>query len=99
MLPLKRLQKSNTIENLWLYILTLARKKPIYAYVLQKEIKKQFGFKPGRITSYRVLYRLEKECLVKSNLKNHKRIYQITAKGKAELEEAKEIYKKVLKML
>lgn len=99
MLPFSRLEKSNTIENLWLYILSLAQKQPIYAYRLQKEIEREFGFHPGKITPYRVLYRLEQQGFVKSKIKGRKRIYQITEKGKLELKKAKIFYKNLLALL
>jgi len=97
MLPLERLKKSNTIDNLWIYILSLATKTPIYAYYLQREIEEEFGFRPGKITSYRVLYRLEKDGFVKSKMEERRRVYQITEKGKKELEFAKDFYQKILK--
>lgn len=99
MLPFSRLEKSNTIENLWLYILSLAKKGPIYAYFLQSKIEKQFGFHPGKITPYRVLYRLEQQGFVKSKVKERKRIYEITQKGRNELKKAKNFYKTIIKIL
>lgn len=99
MLPIERLQKSNTIENLWLYILSLLERRKIYAWEIPTIIEEYFGFKPGRITPYRVFYRLEKEGFVKSELKERRRVYEITGKGKKELEKAKSFYKKILKWL
>jgi DNA-binding PadR family transcriptional regulator len=99
MKPLERLQKFNTIGNLWVYILSLLKKEKTHAWRLQSLIKERFGFKPGRITSYRVLYRLEKEGFVKSQTKNRKRIYQITKKGEKELKKAKKLYKNLLASL
>jgi len=99
MLPIERLQKSNTTENLWIYILTLLKEREIYAWELQKMIENKFGFKPGRITSYRVLYRLEKEGFVKSQMKERRRIYKITKKGEEELNKAKDFYQKILNTL
>lgn len=99
MLPIERLQKSNTIENLWIYILSLLRKAPIYGWEIPKLIEKKFKFRPGKITPYRVLYRLERAGFVKSQLKDRRRIYQITEKGKEELNLAKNFYKKLLNEL
>ncbi|HOK35162.1 MAG TPA: PadR family transcriptional regulator [Candidatus Pacearchaeota archaeon] len=96
MSPFDRLQKANTIDNLWIYILSLAELRPIYAYELQKEIEKKFGFQSGKITPYRVLYRLENEGFVKSKLQERKRIYQITKKGEKELKKAKNFYRNLL---
>ena len=97
MLPIERLQKSNTIENLWIYILSLLEKRDIYGWEIPKLIEKEFNFRPGKITPYRVLYRLEKDGFVKSKMNERRRVYQITEKGKNELERAKNFYQKILK--
>jgi DNA-binding PadR family transcriptional regulator len=99
MLPIERLQKSNTKENLWIYILSLLKQRKIYGWEIPKIIEKEFNFKPGRITPYRVLYRLEKTGFVKSKMKDRRRIYQITQKGKEELEKAKNFYQQILKKI
>ncbi len=96
MLPFDRLQKSNTIENLWIYILSLLKEEEIHGWLFQSLIEKNFGFRPGKITAYRVLYRLEKDGFVKSELKERRRIYRITKKGDLELEKAKDFYKDIL---
>jgi len=97
MLPLERLKNFNKIGNLWIYILSLLKKESLHAWSFQSLIEKKFGFKPGRITAYRVLYRLEKEGFVKSKMSERRRIYQITKKGKKELGKAKAFYKQILK--
>ena len=96
MLPLERLQKLNTKENLWIYILSLLKEKESYGWEIRSQIDKKFHFKPGLITPYRVLYRLEKDGFVKSKIKERRRIYQITEKGKKELEKAKNFYRQIL---
>ncbi len=99
MLPFDRLKKLNTKDSLWIYILTLLKKGEIYAWQIQSSIEANFGFKPGRITPYRVLYRLEKANFVKSGLKERRRIYKITKKGEFELDKAKDFYQKILNNL
>jgi len=99
MLPIERLQKSNTKENLWIYILSLLKEKDVYGWEIPSLIEKKFNFKPGRITPYRVLYRLEGEGVVKSKMIERRRVYQITEKGKRELDRAKNFYQKILKEL
>ena len=99
MLPIERLQKSNTIENLWIYILSLLKRGEIYGWEIPKLIEKEFKFKPGKITPYRVLYRLQMDNFVKSKIKERRRVYQITEKGKEELKKAKNFYKKLLNEL
>jgi DNA-binding PadR family transcriptional regulator len=99
MLPFERLKRSNTIENLWIYILLILKKERVHAWDIPKKIEKNFGFKPGKITPYRVLYRLEKDGFVRSKMENRRRIYQITEKGERELEKAKNFYQEILKKL
>ena len=96
MLPIKRLEKSNTAENLWLYILAILDKKPLYGWEIPKLIEKEFGFRPGKITPYRVFYRLEADGFVKSEMDERRRIYKITLKGQEELKKAKAFYKYTL---
>ena len=99
MLPFQRLQKSNTTNNLWYYILALLKKRRLYGYEIPKLIKEKFDFKPGKITPYRVLYRLENEGFVKGKIEDRKKVYQITKKGEEEIEKAKELYKKTMNIL
>lgn len=99
MLPFERLQKSNTIENLWIYILAFLKKRKTYAWEIPAVIERELGFKPGKITPYRVLYRLEKEGFVKSKVKDRRRIYEITDKGEKELKKAGKFYQTILKWL
>lgn len=96
MLPLERLQKSNTKENLWLYILSLLKERELYGWEIRSLIEKKFNFRPGLITPYRVLYRLQGDGFVKSELKERRRIYKITEKGKKELEKAKNFYHEII---
>jgi len=99
MLPLTRLKKSNKIENLWIYILSVLKERVIYGWEIPALIEKKFGFKPGKITPYRVLYRLEQTGFVKSKTEVKRRIYQITEKGRKELELAKEFYREIIKKI
>jgi DNA-binding PadR family transcriptional regulator len=103
MLPSQRLDKLNTIENLWIYILLLiqsrAKNNPLYAWELPEMIQKHFNFRPGKITPYRVLYRLELQGLVESKYDERKRYYQITSSGKKELETAISFYKNLINTL
>lgn len=99
MLPFERLRKLNTTGNLWIYILSLLKEKEVYGWEIRSLVDKKFNFKPGLITPYRVLYRLEKQGFVKSKMRNRRRIYKITRKGKEELEKAKKFYQQILKKI
>jgi DNA-binding PadR family transcriptional regulator len=99
MLPLERLQTLNTKENIWIYILSLLKKRRIYAWEIQDMIEREFGFKPGKITPYRALYRLEEDGFVKSEMDERRRVYKITKKGEEELKRAKIFYQKLLSQI
>jgi len=99
MLPIQRLIKSNTTDNLWLYILATLDKKPLYGWEIPDIIEQKFGFRPGKITPYRVFYRLEAEGFAKSATSDRRRTYEITAKGRDELKKATAFYKETLKKL
>lgn len=77
-----RLRNSLTEGNLWLYILALAKRRKIYAYVLDEKIRKAFGFMPNKIMLYIVLYKLEKEALLASEYVQRRKYYKLTEKGK-----------------
>lgn len=96
MLPIKRLEKSNTTENLWLYILLLLKKEGRYGWEIPLLIEKEFGFKSGKITPYRVFYRLEQDGFVKSTMRDRRRVYEITDTGRVELKKAKIFYKNIV---
>jgi DNA-binding PadR family transcriptional regulator len=93
MKPFERLVRLNTNECLWIYILSILKKKPTHAYTLRKKVEERFGFLPGMVTAYRVLYALESQGFVSSADQDRKKIYTITAKGKAELKKAIDFYK------
>ena len=82
-----RLVRKMTKENLWLYILRLLREEAMYGYGIRRLIEERFGFKPGRVTSYRVLYALRMDGYVKVESQEpseegpSRKYYIITARG------------------
>ncbi|MFQ6137052.1 MAG: PadR family transcriptional regulator [Candidatus Hydrothermarchaeales archaeon] len=80
-MPLNRLKTKTTKEVLWIYILKLLKERERYAYELKGELQRRFGIVPARVTSYVVLYRLEKGGYVHSRWKENKKYYKITRKG------------------
>ena len=100
-LAYERLVRKLTQENLWLYILTLLRQGPLYGYEIRRLIEKRFGFKPGEVTSYVVLYRLERSGLIhvvnkeKGSRGPLRKYYAITSKGVKTLEKAKAFLKQL----
>lgn len=97
--PFERLKKFNTRGNLWIYILSLLKERKLYGWEIRSLIDKRFNFKPGLITPYRVLYRLEKQDFVKSEIMERRRIYKITKRGEKELEKARDFYQQILKKI
>ena len=102
-MPSKRLEQKLTKENLWLYILALLKDKDMYGYELREAIKDRFGFKPGNVTAYRVLYSLKRKGLVeitnKKVIGRERKYYCITGSGKKEVEKGKQILKDILSKL
>ena len=77
----------------------LLKEKDVYGWELPKMIEQKYGFKPGKITPYRVLYRLEEDAFVQSKADQRRRVYKITDKGSEELKKAKEFYQFILNEL
>ena len=73
--PLRRLEKTLSVGNMWIYILSLAKKNGVYAYSLSEGIEKKFGFSPSRLMCYLVLYRLEAEGLIRSKFVQRRKYY------------------------
>jgi len=98
-MPLKRLEHLNTKDCLWMYILRILKDKPMHAYSVRKEIKKRFGFTPGTMTAYKVLYSLKTKGLVRKKIEGRKNIYSITQKGRNNLRKAIQFYRSRINLL
>lgn len=67
------------MEVLWLYIIAvLLRHGPTYGYDVRRRIMEDFGFKPATVTTYTVLYRLQREGLLE---KDEAGLYRVTSQG------------------
>ena len=99
MQPLERLKKLNTTDCLWIYVLRILCDEPMHAYQIRSEIEKKFGFRPGNVTSYKVIYLLNRSDLVEKREEGRRIIYKITDKGKKELEKAADFYKELSHIL
>ncbi len=97
--PVKRLQRLLTFGNIWLFSMSLMKSKKVYAYALPEKIEKKFGFKPSKLMTYFVLYKLEAEKLISSAFEGRRKYYKLTKKGKACLREGKSILKSMSKKL
>jgi len=102
-MPSRRLKEKLTKENLWLYILSLLKDDDMYGYELREAISKKFGFKPGNVTAYRVLYSLKRRGLVelieKKTASRERKYYTITNSGLEELNKGKEMLKETFTKL
>jgi len=98
-MPLKKLEKNNTYDCLWPYLLRILRDKPSHAYVLREEVHKRFGFLPGSVMAYLVLYSLSRRGYVKKRKEGRKQVYSITKKGENILRKSIEFYKGRAKIL
>ncbi len=75
---------------LWLYVIAvLLRNGPTYGYDVKRRIHELFGFKPATVTTYTVLYRLEREGLL---VKDDNGLYRVTGVGE-------ELYREALKFI
>jgi DNA-binding PadR family transcriptional regulator len=97
--PVKRLQNSLTHGNIWLAALSLMKRKKVYAYALPDEISREFSFKPSKLMTYFVLYKLEDELLISSKFEGRRKYYELTAKGKLALNGAKSLLLSLSKKL
>ena len=100
----RRLIRKLTVENLWLYVLSLLKKEPLYGYEVSRKIEENFGFKPGRVTCYIVLYKLQSEGLITSKKlredgETQRKYYVLTKKGEKALEDAKEFLRRLSERL
>jgi len=93
----KRLKRKLTIETLWIYVIAVLKKHgALHGYGVKKKIREEFNFNPATITTYTVLYRMEKEGLIEKDESN---TYKITEKGSNAYEKAKQFIKDILETL
>ena len=63
-MALSRLKEKLTKENLWIYILGMLKKEPMYGYEIASRLRNDLHINTAIITIYVVLYRMEKEKLI-----------------------------------
>ena len=81
-----RLKRKTTVELLWPYVLRLLKERPMYAYELRQEVYKRFGWKPPLVTSYLVLYKLQRGGYLATEWEEQRgrparKYYRITERG------------------
>jgi DNA-binding PadR family transcriptional regulator len=98
-MPYDRLVKLNTKECLWVYVLKILSEKDEHAYTMRKEIAERFGFNPGTMTAYKVLYLLTLGGYVRARQDGRRNVYTITDKGREMLDKAVKFYHTQAKVL
>jgi DNA-binding PadR family transcriptional regulator len=78
---MERLRIKTTRDILWLYLLRLLKERDMYAYEIRKTLEEKFSFSPALVTSYVVLYKLEREGYVDAKWRENKKYYHLTKKG------------------
>lgn len=99
MLPFDRFKQFNTVDNLWIYILTLANKQPLIDNEIDGLIFEKFGFLPGKFTLMRVLYSLEINKFIQTEKQKGRMAYRTTKKGTDELKKMKYFCQELLKKI
>ena len=99
-MAMARLKKKTTAEMIWPYFLKLLKERPMYGYELQQETQRRFGWKPATVTSYIVLYRLQRKGYVTRKWKEQRgkparKYYKITKKGEHLLDEGAKYLKEL----
>ncbi|MGP3667541.1 MAG: PadR family transcriptional regulator [Candidatus Bathyarchaeota archaeon] len=101
-MSIKRLISKVTKENLWLYILTELSTRSMYAYEIAKVLKEKYQIPVATVTTYIVLYKMEREGLIKKRDSEgmfRRKYYIITEKGFLALDNGKKFLNKIIKML
>jgi len=99
MQPFERFKKSNTENNLWIYILSLGREREIPNSEVRKFVFEKFGFLPGKLLVSSVLYRLKRQGYVQKEKYKGKPAFSTTKKGIAELEKMKKFSQELLEKI
>jgi len=104
-MAVERLRDKLSKENLWIYILSMLKKGPMYGYEIASKIRDELKINASIITTYVVLYKMEKEKLIqrersKERTRTSRKVYySITDKGVLSLEEGLEILDNTLRTL
>jgi DNA-binding PadR family transcriptional regulator len=87
----EHLRDSLTKGNLWLYVLATLKERSATPTELNAIVRERHGFAPARITFYSVLYKLQREGLVRKSTDAFRSRYEITPKGLQELARARDL--------
>jgi len=85
MKPIERFKKTNTEDNLWMYLLSLAKDREVISADASRLVFEQFGFLPGRILAATVLFRLQRQGFVSAEKYQGKKAFKTTKAGLEQL--------------
>ncbi|ABN69410.1 transcriptional regulator, PadR family [Staphylothermus marinus F1] len=95
----ERLKRKITVENLWIYILKIIMDHgEIRGYDARKYLREEYDIKVPAITTYTVIYRMEREGLIKK-ISNGEKYYKITEKGYEAFKQGINLIKELLSKL
>ncbi len=98
--PSERLKRKVEKENLWLFILTLLRDNgKLTGAEIRKLLLEKMKVRVGTVTSYKVLYLLERGGYVKREKEGRRKLYSIAEAGMEELMKAEELLQNYVKLL
>jgi len=95
----EHLRDTLTKGNLWLYVLAALEDQPATPVELKNRVKRDHGFSPATITFYSVLYKLQREGLVRRSTETYRSTYEMTQRGEEELQKGRELLSSVEKRL
>ena len=99
MLPIERFKKTNTENNLWIYILSLGKRQEICNSDVSPMIFEKFGFLPGRFLTARVLMRLKQQGMASDERFKGKKAYKTTQTGAEQLERMRSFCQSLLEKI
>ena len=79
--------------------------RPMYGYEIGKGLRQRFGFSTATVTTYVVLYKLQREGLIKVEQevegqgRPNRKYYTITDLGRKEFEKGRELLQQTLRSL
>ena len=94
MLPIERLKRSNTIENLWVYILLLLKRDKIYGWEIPKKIEKKLDLDREKLLPIEFCIAWKKLVLSKVKLDKREGFIKSQRKEKKNWKKLKDFIKK-----
>lgn len=97
--PIQRFTSSVTSNNLWMYVLSLAKDREVQDGEVTRLIFEKFGFLPNAMMIKTVLFRLKGDGYASREKLKGLKAYKATEKGVKELDKAKDTFQNLLQKL